>query len=97
MKAFNKNIILNSLNLKNHSLLASFNQFTSRNFSDFQSNGIVGGNISRQFRENFVAPNGYAVFNRAGHKNVKSRVENLDKNKDFPSNSSRLSFLKGKK
>lgn len=97
MKAFNKNIFLQSFNFKNKSILCSFNKFSLRYFSDFQSNGIPGGNMSRQARENFLAPNGYALFNSAGHKKVKAKLDNVDKNKDFPSNSSRLNFLKGKK
>jgi hypothetical protein len=96
MKTFN-NLFLGSFNFKNKSILNSFNKFTSRNFSDWQSNGIAGGNISRQVRENFVAPNGYATFNRPGNKNIKGKIENVDKNKDFPSNLARLNFLKGKK
>ena len=96
MKAFN-NLFSYTINLKNKCVQNSFNKLASRNFSDWQSNGVPGGNTSRQFRENFVAPNGWAMFNRSGNKNLKPKIENVDKSKDFPSNSSRLNFLKGKK
>jgi hypothetical protein len=94
MKAFNKNLF-STFNFTNKTTM--FNKITLRNFSDWQTNGKAGGAISRQTRENFVAPNGWTLFNSPGHKNVKAKMENVDKNKDFPNNSSRLNFLKGKK
>jgi hypothetical protein len=94
MKAINK-YLFSPLNITNKTSL--FNKVTFRNFSDWQSNGVVGGATSRQTREHFISPNRWTLFNSSGNKTVKAKLENVDKNKDFPSNSSRLNFLKGKK
>jgi hypothetical protein len=97
MKAFSKKVVTSYSNIGNKSSLISFINITSCRFSDWASNGVVGTTITRQVRENFVSPNGFAIFNSAGHRKVKAKFEKVDNTKDFPTNSARLNFLKGKK
>ena len=97
MKAFSKKIVTSYANNGNKSPLISLVNITSFRFSDWASNGVVGTTTTRQIRENFVSPNGFAIFNSAGHKKVKAKFEKVDNTKDFPTNSARLNFLKGKK
>jgi len=97
MKTLSKSLVTTYAKIGNKSSLNSVINISSCKFSDWASNGVVGTTTTRQIRENFVSPNGFAIFNSAGHTKVKAKFEKVDNTKDFPNNSSRLNFLKGKK